>query len=175
MSQSGALSSHLQLYVKLLQEIEAPPGSWMMESFVLRQGRDYPGRALPRRYKRGMPNACFQNSAALVDRHPSLRYCEGFLWLPGMPFALHHAWTLDRKGRVVDVTLDDPAAYEFRGVTFGIYAYHANLRRHGSCSLLHTGAIVNVETILARDPGMKALLPPLPAGVSIPHGRTKIS
>lgn len=152
--------SYLDMHVELCRQIEAPPGSWLMESFVSRNGHDYAARMLPSRYARGMPNACFQNSAALVNQHPSLRYCEGFLTMGKIPFAIHHAWALDRKGRVVDVTLADPTAYEYRGVTFKLPEYYANLREHGVCSMLHTGTIVNFELMLTRDPDLKTLLPP---------------
>ena len=78
-------------------------------------GREWTGAARPSRCPLGPPRACFENTLHLCVDHPELTYVEGYA-VAGMP--LHHAWAVDRSGRVVDTTWDDPQGRAYFGIPF---------------------------------------------------------
>jgi hypothetical protein len=91
--------------------------SGVIEEFMLRNGREFQGRALPARYRRRAPKMCFYNARQLVLRSSKrLRYCEGYVLWPKLPLLIHHAWAIDEAGRVVDPTLARPQDYQFFGI-----------------------------------------------------------
>jgi hypothetical protein len=91
-------------------------GAWLMYDIVLKLGQLYPGRALPRRYVKRMPKACFYNARTLVRNSDTLRYCEGYAMADEFHFLFEHAWAIDRMGRIVDPTLNGPEGYNFFGI-----------------------------------------------------------
>jgi hypothetical protein len=105
----------MELKEQLRREVEgwrflnANLGAWLMQEFVIKKGKEYPGRALPRPYRKMPPKQCFSNAGELARRRPDLRYCEGFATSPYVPIAFHHAWLVDIKDEVIDPTVLTPA------------------------------------------------------------------
>jgi hypothetical protein len=97
------------------RSIKAPPGPWMLAEFLVRMGIDYIPRPLPARFPRMTPNHCFSNAAAVAQRDPTLSYCEGYITTGGVPICQHHAWVVDAKGRMLEVTLAAPEAWCYIG------------------------------------------------------------
>jgi hypothetical protein len=110
---------------------KAPRNTWIVYDYLLREGRYYPGRKLPARYKLGGPRCCFANAKRLVRRSKDLIYAEGFaLYLPRAEFGslamFHHAWAVTPEGEVLDPTLAESDAprvssadrYEYFGILY---------------------------------------------------------
>jgi hypothetical protein len=84
------------------------------ERLVFRFGKEFPGHALPSKYKRGRPKECF-NNAMNVSIYHDIRYVEGFALSPKL-IPVAHAWCLDKDGRVIDVTWNKPEHCEYFGI-----------------------------------------------------------
>lgn len=85
--------------------------------FVLRLGRDFPHRPLPKDVRRRAPRQCFYNAASLALRRPKeFLYVEGYAFTQG--FCTEHAWCVDRDGNAVDPTWRGEAAPHYFGVAF---------------------------------------------------------
>ena len=77
----------------------------LLHEFVLKYGKVYTGQTLPSRYRLRTMKQCFRNAKAITERSKALTYCEGFIASKDLPLILHHAWTVNRKGEVIDPTL----------------------------------------------------------------------
>lgn len=72
------------------------------ESLVLAEGREWVvDRALRRTARLGLIGLCFMNAIHAAESDPNLTYCEGWA---SYHIPVHHAWCVDRIGRVVEVT-----------------------------------------------------------------------
>jgi hypothetical protein len=95
--------------------------------FILKHGRAFEWRALPRGVRMGVPRQCFRNAVRLALRRPGLySYVEGYAvntLVAGYPVA--HAWCIDQEGFVVDSTWDEGADY------FGVPFQVEYVRRMG--------------------------------------------
>lgn len=88
------------------------------ERLILEHGQAFPTNADTYKGKRGTPHRCFENSAKHALQNPDLdlTYVEGYMTVSGVP--LKHAWTVDRKGFVIDPTITAGAAKGYFGVPF---------------------------------------------------------
>jgi hypothetical protein len=91
---------------------------WVVDEFLLRNGRVWQPQPLPKRFRRRAPKACFYNARQLVLRSKAMRYCEGYCIGDHIPILVHHAWAVDLLDRVIDPTLNSPQLYEFFGIVF---------------------------------------------------------
>jgi len=107
---------------------------------LLKDGRWYEPQMLPRKYAYGEMKQCFANAARLALREPTLTYVEGFAHSGLIP--VHHAWTVDLKGRVIDPTWrtrpEDEYAHKvhdmaYLGIEFEIEEAVSYLLQGGSC------------------------------------------
>jgi hypothetical protein len=130
----------------------------VLERFILRNGDEYKGRKLPKGYRRGTPKECYANAARLVGEKPGLRYVEGFVWRDSLPLAIQHAWCIDAKGRVIDVTLGDPEKCQYMGIAVIRAELWDELRKTGYFGLLDSGLGLNTEWMFKIDPGLKAVV-----------------
>ena len=105
-TQSGVIS-----YLKNISHMTDGKG---LEALVLTYGRHW----TPAKHDYPMERAkeCFKNAFLLCETYPELTYVEGFAIseIVGIPF--HHAWAVDKKSKVIDVTWED--GVEYFGVPF---------------------------------------------------------
>lgn len=142
--------------------LNANLGAWLMQEFVIKKGKEYPGRALPRPYRKMPPKQCFSNAGELARRRPDLRYCEGFATSPYVPMAFHHAWLLDIKQEVIDPTVLTPADYQYVGVSYSWEEYRAAMANRRLPSLfLDDLDRVNVRFLLKECPELAELIKPI--------------
>ena len=94
------------------------------EAWIVNYGREFTFRPRPQWCPRMTPKLCFFNSMTLVvseeGREHGLSYCEGFVTDPKCPLNIHHAWTVDDDGIIVDPTIPeamwDPDTVSYFGV-----------------------------------------------------------
>lgn len=127
----------------------------LMERFIVRNGDEYEGRRLPKGYKRGTPKECYSNAARLVFDKPGLRYVEGYVWRNDLPLAIQHAWCIDAKGRVIDVTLKDPERCQYMGIACIRGELWEELQKTGYFGLLDSGFGLNTDWMFKIDPDLK--------------------
>lgn len=60
---------------------------------------------------RGEQRQCFMNAGQLAIDDSSLTYVEGMACTDTLGFAVHHAWLVDRQGRVVEPTWPNGHSY----------------------------------------------------------------
>lgn len=95
--------------------------------FVLREGTLMPWRPLPPEAPAGQMARCYHN-AIMFSLVNALPYVEGYaIHRSGIAFA--HAWNLDERGRVLDITWDErriemPAWRAYMGVRFSAWRAH---------------------------------------------------
>jgi len=137
-------------------------GAWLMQEFLLRNGKKFFSQPKPRRYKMRTPKYCFHNSRMLVKQsHGNLRYAEGYLASPDLPLLMHHAWAVDANDRVVDVTLqnyDDESSRSGPAQYFGIVFPKEIWPKTGGSSMLDSGRGLRIDLWLKIDPGFEVSL-----------------
>lgn len=89
-----------------------------LHTLVIERGRFFTPQHRPKTYRKGKAKNCFGNSFRLATT-TGLAYCEGFVLvdLGGICTRIEHGWCADDEGRVVEVTLEEPALSYF-GVTY---------------------------------------------------------
>lgn len=83
----------------------SPMSSTCVYEFLSIYGVEFlgtPWKEFHGKYRKDMPKHCFSNSWELAITDESLTYYEGFAYAGLIP--VHHAWCVDERGRVVDVT-----------------------------------------------------------------------
>lgn len=144
------------------RSLGANPGAWLMQEFVLRNGKSFYSQPKPRRYRIRTPKQCFHNSRALVNQSKgNLRYAEGYMASPDLPLLFHHAWTVDEDDRVVDVTLQNYDTEESRSGKaeyFGLVFPKEIWPTSGGPSMLDSGRGFRIDLWLTIDPGFAAII-----------------
>jgi hypothetical protein len=150
-----AASEHFDREAKPEQRVIGTIEAWLLD-----YGSEYEYRPRPEWLPRGEPNHCFVNSLALVlsleGKERGLTYCEGYVRDPVCPINIHHAWTIDSDGIVVDPTLPEEEWDEETITFFGVSVPTEPLielfgSEHGTGCLLgnHRGREL-VETVNER-------------------------
>lgn len=121
MTACEALEANLRRTAELLDRVEGMRAAGYaygsLYEFVLTNGRPFAARPLPSRWRYRPPQRCFWNTWEIVRRSKGrLLYVEGYGITNVVPFPTLHAWAIDLRGEVIDVTWRDPAAYY--GVVF---------------------------------------------------------
>ena len=149
--------------------INSPNGAWLMQEFILRNGKKFYSQPKPRRYKMRTPKACFHNSRMLVKQsHGALRYAEGYVASPALPLLIHHAWAVDADDRVVDVTLQDYDTEESRSGPaqyFGLVFPKEIWPNKGGESMLDSGRGYRIDLWLTLDPDFKNIIEEVSKGI----------
>lgn len=142
--------------------MNANPGAWLMQEFVVRKGRVYPARSLPSKFPKMEPRFCFSNAASLMKRRRNLRYCEGFAARPDWPIVFHHAWVVDTEDGIIDPTLDDPTEYEYVGVPYTREQYRAaHGKKRTPALFLSDEELVNARFLFQQCPELRDLVDPV--------------
>jgi hypothetical protein len=138
-------------------------GAWLMHEFLLRNGKRFVSQPKPKRYKMGIPKACFENTRALVSRSRGrLRYAEGYVASAELPLLILHAWAVDSKDRVIDTTLQDILTRESRSAEaqyFGIVFPKEIWPKWGGLSVLDSDRGYRIPLWLTVDSGFREFLP----------------
>ena len=114
--------------------------------FVLKHGRPFTPRPLPKGIKPSELHLCFENNQMALPGS-DLVYCEGYALQKGLTRPTHHAWLSTRDGFVVDRTWTAkrlnlkkaaiPLGVEYFGVPFNmIFVLHHSFHVGSYCSLL---------------------------------------
>lgn len=90
----------------------------LQEKFVLRNGKLFQSQKLPKifdksKYETGL---CFHNAYLITKENRDLRYVEGYAVPPDNRQLFHHAWVIDRYGRVIDPTWPAPEETLYYGI-----------------------------------------------------------
>ena len=67
----------------------------------------------------GQTKNCYYNCLELAFENPQLTYCEGYTFSNKIPFPIAHAWILNKSGRVIEATWEEPAQ-AYIGIAFSI-------------------------------------------------------
>lgn len=101
------------------------------EQFLLTHGMEFTSDGIiPSKLRMGRMKECFRNSATVSVEWEDLCYCEGLAYRPGLIPVLH-AWLVNSKGNVIDLTWKDAKDCEYYGVPF--------LRRYVLRSMCESG------------------------------------
>jgi hypothetical protein len=125
------------------------------ERFLLEHGTAYKGRALPKKYgaARGALGWCFRNAAGLALIDDNLTYVEGYAVdheSGGSP--IHHAWCIDRHGRVIETTWQNVTKAEYFGVPIEAELLAVELSRVSYWGVLFADGQLN-ERLIKRLTG----------------------
>lgn len=102
---------------------DVAPGMWQLVLFYaahqeggiaqlcLERGRVWGSRDVRGDVQRGAMKHCFKNAGNLWLEDESLTYVEGYACTSKVGLAVHHAWTVDASGMVVDPTWANGVAY----------------------------------------------------------------
>jgi hypothetical protein len=94
----AAIESHLQF----LRKYKGPIPKLLEE-----HGQWYEPTELPAGMEMQEPKRCFGNSLWLAQSNKDLTYVEGYAVPDFIELPMEHAWCVDKKGRVVDVTWEN--------------------------------------------------------------------
>lgn len=142
--------------IRMYQLIKAPA---LMPRFVLRNGSGAVGVPLPSGFPRAVPKACYQNATRLA-LNEGLDYWEGYVWTPGFPLVIQHAWNTDAAGALIDVTLQEPQEYLYWGVHFPVDILRRELLKNEYYGLLEDACgMINVDLYREIDPDLMAPYP----------------
>jgi hypothetical protein len=95
-----------------------PKGFLTVEQLLLKYGKGWTPAALPPGVARGLRHQCFENACYLAHERPALTYVEGYGFKSRIPVPILHAWCVDRAGRVVDITWNEPDKSCYFGIPF---------------------------------------------------------
>ena len=125
----ATLEQQVRDYLAILTHLQPLPDGYVYRGpadLVLQTGRAFAPAPLPRRYRRGVPKACFDNAYKLAVR-AGLRYCEGYA--AGL-LPVEHAWCVDADDQVVDPTwTGDRLGAVYLGIVVPLDAVRAQRRR----------------------------------------------
>lgn len=123
--------------IKAWLEATAKLNHWPSE-ILLERGQPFEGHPLPARIRKGLKRQCYANAGRLVvDRPLELFYVEGYGMSPGLP-PLAHAWCVDKAGRVIDPTWDNPADCFYFGARISHDFLFDYIRRTGIWGLFES-------------------------------------
>lgn len=138
----------MQLKRKMLEEYLSswqklmPKDQPSLATYIYERGRFYDAAKLPKGVKRGKQGECFANAYRLARYNDELTYVEGYAT---SIIPVHHAWCVDKRGRVIDNTWDKPETCAYYGVAMDIDAVSAFIVRNKVYGVLGNG--VNIEEL----------------------------
>lgn len=91
-------------------------------------GAVFTSQALPPEFERGPKKKCFMNAGRLAMERDDLIYCEG---IAHNIIPVEHAWCIDREGKVIDPTWDEPEKCAYVGVAFDTEWFFDRIQKTG--------------------------------------------
>jgi hypothetical protein len=82
-------------------------------SLVAHNGTEFKADVRPDDLPTDEVGQCFKN-ATLHSIAYNCTYVEGYVFVHGIP--LHHAWCIDKNGKVLDTTIPDQEKWEYVGI-----------------------------------------------------------
>jgi len=147
------IQTHLTELVNGFERVGHPA---VMERFILRNGKLRHGA--PYKGKMGKPKNCFHNATHLMMDDTKLKYEEGYVMIPGIPLANHHAWCVDPKGIVLEPTIPNAERYTYMGVHIEEKELWKQLATNEVYGVLDTGRGVNTSFVFKHDPELKKIV-----------------
>lgn len=124
-----------------------------LEHFVAANGRPFKPGPKPKKGQRGELQLCYKNAhlAMRTDRI-NLVYVEGYALIGGAPVPQEHAWCVNRRGEVVDVTwYGQLKGVAYWGVPMNFKYVAISMLRNNHYGVLTAEGLAS--TILTDDPG----------------------
>lgn len=145
-----SLQDQIEMYARVGQPAFA-------ERFILRNaGDEKRGKPRPAGVGKRRSGRCFYNAHRLAEAR-GWQYAEGFAWRDSIGFPIHHAWTIDEAGEVVDPTWERPWEASFLGVVFDWQTIARVQLATGVYGMLANAWAWNVsDPMLVMDPGLAA-------------------
>jgi 2'-5' RNA ligase len=78
-----------------------------VEDLVLSEGKYFNPAPRPKDIKKQPDKECFKNAFQVMMDHGHT-YVEGYAFPKGIPLPIHHAWNVDKNGKVIDSTWKEP-------------------------------------------------------------------
>lgn len=104
-------------FVEMIARVSGPESSGAL---LRDRGQHFRGAPLPRRVRRGIPQACYSNAFRLLGsigvKH---YYAEGYAMPSSRFLAVPHAWIVTEDGTVIDPTWPDTEKCAYFGLAFG--------------------------------------------------------
>lgn len=120
-------------------------------ALVLELGRSFAPQPKPQGIKWGRMKRCYENAFQLMTEHPTMTYCEGFVFLEKLALPIEHAWCIDEAGGVVDNTVRASTVAYF-GIAFD-RTWVTDMIEDGAESLVDHLLLLKTipETAIAKD------------------------
>jgi hypothetical protein len=135
-----ALVAHMRLVMAVKARGGVKTAYLGFEDYVLRHGKFFhrdAGRA-EREFENTTARECFTNALMGAVWHDDLTYVEGYAWNGLLP--VHHAWLVDKEGRVFDPTWEaldhDLSDAVYLGVAFDTKYATRTVTEKGTDTLL---------------------------------------
>ena len=94
-----------------------PVGQEEFISYLEKHGQEYTAAPKPKGIKKGVMKQCYMNATKLAISKRELTYVEGIAYTPKLgKMAVSHAWVVDKEGKVIDNTWDEPETCQYFGV-----------------------------------------------------------
>ena len=94
-----------------------PVGQEEFIGYLEKHGQEYTAAPKPKGIKKGVMKQCYMNATKLAISKRELTYVEGLAYTPKLgPMAVAHAWVVDKEGKVIDNTWDEPETCQYFGV-----------------------------------------------------------
>jgi hypothetical protein len=124
-------------------------GSSLMAEIVLKHAT-VEGHGVAHDLPKGPKKQCFKN-AALVALRGQMTYVEGYAVLKNLMLPMLHAWLVDDKGQIIDVTWDKPWECQYLGIAFEQDVLRRELLRNEVYGILSAGDMVNLDLLRKID------------------------
>jgi len=110
------LKDHLKIVADMLRGHNTLPKSWRYSpaDLLIAHGKSYPVNPETFKTKRGEAHACYMNAGRAALDNPAETYVEGYVSVHGVP--INHGWTIDKNGKVIDITTGGKGIVEYFGV-----------------------------------------------------------
>jgi hypothetical protein len=123
-------------------------GPSLMSQLILKHGIE--GVGVKHDQPPGTPKECFSNAAHRALEGP-FDYVEGYGLRASLGIPIHHAWNIDKDGRIIDVTWTDPEKCHYIGIRFSRSTLRRELLKNEVYGLLAPFEMLNINLMKEID------------------------